>query len=268
MRAPVPLLVLKRWCGTSRSASSLIFGVLIGILLGICLNFDRESDVDDGLHLTIRESALSAQREAIISAQRKIWLRCIILVQPTTDNPHKYIQAAADTYTKKCNETIFFVHSQALLEKFADTLTILLIENLNPSRWFYFAEAVKFSYKLSSKDNTENVTVKHFTAFVNEEAYMVIDNLLALLSLNSYSTDKPIIIGRLSSIRSPLSFLFPLSQTRAFSMESGVILSQTVINQMAKKFPMSINLLVYTSVHRQGLAEMCRKYWSIGVGPH
>ncbi|KAI1721293.1 hypothetical protein Ddc_07744 [Ditylenchus destructor] len=230
MRVLVPLWVLQRWRGCRpRAGLPLIFGVLIGILLGICLNFDHESDVDHSLHLTVRESALGAQQRTIYAFQRRIWLRCAILVQPTTDNPQKYIQAAADTYTKKCNETIYFVHSQALLEKFAGTLTIFLIENLNPARWSFFADAVKFISKLPLKDNSGNTTIM-FTAFVNEETYMVIDNLLALISLNAYTNRDPIIIGRLSNIKSPLTFLFPLSQTRAFSMESGIILSQVAMD--------------------------------------
>uniref|UniRef100_A0A915D6F6 Uncharacterized protein n=1 Tax=Ditylenchus dipsaci TaxID=166011 RepID=A0A915D6F6_9BILA len=158
---------------------------------------------------------------------RTVWLRCVVLVQPTTQKQHKYLLAVSDTYASKCNETLFFTDSSVLLEKLSDSLNIFLLEGLNPAKWSFFLRVLRFLEARPPTISTNTTT--QWTAFVNEQTYLVVDNLLLLIA----QAGAPAILGRLENIRSPVSFLFPFTQTTAFCMDSGIALSDKAIHLIA-----------------------------------
>ncbi|TKR65549.1 hypothetical protein L596_025938 [Steinernema carpocapsae] len=116
----VPLLGVP---GTYRlpklsNAKDLVFGVFVGLLLGFSSYFVAESDVE----ALTRPAAVIKELSNSTSS-----IRCIVIIQPHTLKPAKYIEAVRDTYS---NQTLYFTTSKTLQETFKEDLKIYFIDRL------------------------------------------------------------------------------------------------------------------------------------------
>lgn len=112
--------VLYRFHGTGlfRALLTTLFGILIGLLIGYCFEFNYFYDYDDFNHISFHHNKFQkkfADNETFIL---NIYLQCIVLIQPDTNNQNHFVTAILDTYSRRCNETIFFTNSEELVKEF------------------------------------------------------------------------------------------------------------------------------------------------------
>lgn len=181
-----------------RSAFITLFGILIGFLIGICLNYKNLSDSAKSLHFL----DLQTDFTNIKINGEYIWIKCIILLQVSSDNPEKYLLAITETFGKKCNETIFLTSSQTLSKKFAESFNILLLKfPLETSSWMLFRRILSL---IETNNQLEANNAKNFqkwTVVISEKNYLIVENLIHFLSKYSFKEDKTIIIGKIEEIK-------------------------------------------------------------------
>lgn len=223
------LIQLTTKCAAVRQLIILLFGILIGILFGVCLNFDEHSHVDtDGYHVSSKlrqKSNGSIGALQIVTAQ--VYLQCLIIIQPATYKPEKFLSAIIDSYSTQCNETLFFTNSKGLVEKFAgDCCTVKFAQNnflfslvevadiylistiIEPSEWPFIQAVLQF---VSTRNAKLPDSLDVWSAILNERAFLITENLRRFIveqrSTNTANADGDnpktdyAIIGRVIDVR-------------------------------------------------------------------
>ncbi|KAK0419684.1 hypothetical protein QR680_014266 [Steinernema hermaphroditum] len=195
----------------------LIFGVLVGLLLGFSSYFVAESDVEALTRPAGAFKELSNHTSTI---------RCVVLVQPHTRKPEKYVAAVKDTYGKQCNETLYFTTSKSLQEKFHEDLNIFLIDSTRSfDHWTIFHHAVDYVNGRTSQFD--------WTIVVNEQSYVILNNLRRYV--HGMNPNIPTMVGKVVDKRSIWTYVFPFHQTEAFELDAGVLMSSTAFRIVASR---------------------------------
>lgn len=207
----------KQWM--SKVGLQLLFGILVGALLGFCAKFDYETKIStlqlfplNGLHLT--ELAHSDYR-----------IKCVIFIHPKQKFKTKYVQALRDTYTKQCNSTIYITNSYKIRKQFREELNVAFVQTSKTHyHWDLFREILKFSTK-HDKNETSNWTI-----FGDEQTFIVMANLRRILTF--HNPKQPLILGKISTMRTLLSYAFPLAVHTVIHPQGGIVFSSNALERI------------------------------------
>uniref|UniRef100_A0A7E4V1Y5 Hexosyltransferase n=1 Tax=Panagrellus redivivus TaxID=6233 RepID=A0A7E4V1Y5_PANRE len=200
----------------------LIFGLLIGIFLGRILYFEHETELDTAIQAEIKTKY--SHKDPDHTAD--VYLRCIVMVQAATDKPHKFVASVRDTYSKRCNETLYFTSIKKLEQRFSSELEIFHLDgNVDPRQYPLYHDILAYihSKRKPASDNVWNI-------ILNEQNYLITSNVRHFLS--RLSTEDEIIVGRVTDIRSIFDYIFPLSSTVMFNIDAGIILSSAALKKI------------------------------------
>ncbi|KAI6240179.1 hypothetical protein M3Y99_00505500 [Aphelenchoides fujianensis] len=171
----MPLRRLLR-CAAQRQPNHSFAALGVGICLGIFLG--SQSEVDQRFIASLPQSSSTFNETA---KKREVWIRTC--------------NRFWNTYSKRCNKTVFFTSEEKLLARF---------------------HAKRFKTRLPS-------AFDQWTIFLNEQNYVIPQNLRLLVE--NHDTNEPIVWI--------LSYLFPFLQTEMFQIDAGVIVSRRALESIA-----------------------------------
>uniref|UniRef100_A0A914BYS8 Uncharacterized protein n=1 Tax=Acrobeloides nanus TaxID=290746 RepID=A0A914BYS8_9BILA len=206
----------------------IVFGILIGFLLACTLTFESESVTENVIRSTI-ETHTNTPQSGVIQPKKDIWLRCVITIESQTEKLEKFIEAIKDTYGRRCNQTFYITSSESLQKKYPDLEFYRIKTDLSPNRWSFFDRVLQFASDHSPPTMLLN-NATEWTIILNERTYVIVENLKHFLS--SMPVDMPIAAGKVTSIRSFLHNIFPFTETHLFSLDAGVVLSKSTLDQI------------------------------------
>ncbi|CAD5216723.1 unnamed protein product [Bursaphelenchus okinawaensis] len=215
--------MLKQWLNlhNQRNVFALVLGICIGIFFGTFLNVDDRNDVDEYIlkHDVEHKQNLS-----------NIYVKCVVIVQPSNPKPHKWVSGIVDTYGSKCNRTLFFSHNDKLQRQLGDQAEVYTVENsFGSTSYSIFWRIVQFVYNEKSKVKNDTIV---WTVFLNEQNYFVPENLRLLAS--RYSKESAVMLGRLQNYRSPFSYIFPFFDYHGFALDAGIAMSNEALTKIAQ----------------------------------
>lgn len=73
------------------------FGICVGIFLGICFSFESRTDVEQRFIAQQQFGTPTAEKN---QTAKEIWIRCVILIQPSDPRPHKYVRSILGKFSR------------------------------------------------------------------------------------------------------------------------------------------------------------------------
>ncbi|MFH4976345.1 hypothetical protein AB6A40_003054 [Gnathostoma spinigerum] len=208
-----------RWVLTT---GYILFGVIIGYLLGHLITYEEETDSV----LTYAPNLLGSSRNSSIS---DVTIRCAVVIFGAQRDHSKYVASIRDTYSKHCNDTIFFTDSKLLQAEFEDELNIVYVDTwLTHYNWNFYRTVLGF---LRDLDRNSSSLFTNWTIIGDEQMYVVVGNLRKLLF--KHDPQQSMIFGRITFKRTFFSLLFPFRTTKSISLRAGIVMSTTALAIMA-----------------------------------
>lgn len=174
---------LNRFCW-----KPLIFGIVVGIIFSNIFLLEDENDARMSLYKGINRKYIELENDL-----KNVTLRCVVVIQSSTPKPEKFITSIRDTYSKKCDETLYFTSNKDLESKFANDININHFEGNLDQRWYSTVHKI-FTFIEMDKPVKNNT----WTVLTNEQNYLIVENLINFIT--KLSSEKPIICGHLINI--------------------------------------------------------------------
>ncbi|CAD6197413.1 unnamed protein product [Caenorhabditis auriculariae] len=189
-----------------------LFGVTLGVFFGFLLTIESGDDVIDAMRIIKSEEAES---------NRNFGLRCVIIIHPQSAKPTNIVQAMRDGFTKECNETLFFTTDEALFKQLNHLHPIVYIDSFsNEFFWNFYQKVMEFS----SADPMQ------WTYIGDEQTYLMVANLRK--TLRKFNSRENILLGRITTSKSFLAYLFPLLSFEKVLVQSGIVVSSGALDKL------------------------------------
>jgi len=197
--------------GNRLSWKPLLFGFIVGIFLSNIALFESETNANSSIY-----EGIGRRHDYSRSGSTNVSIRCIILVQSTTEKPDKFISAIRDTYSKRCNETLFFTSNKELEKQFASEVNIYHVgDNLDQRKYPMVHDILRFIQAEKHIDNS-------WTILMNEQNYLVAENMRNFIS--KLPSNEPSIAGKITDITYVTDVIFS-TQTEMFQLDAGIVIS-------------------------------------------
>ncbi|CAB3402426.1 unnamed protein product [Caenorhabditis bovis] len=142
-----------------------------------------------------------------------------------TAKPDKVVSALTDGYTKYCNETVFFYNTESFAKKLKGKYRTEFIDepNTNHFYWDYYQHVMSSSSSSSPAQ---------WTFVGDDQTYLMVANLRK--TLENFNENEPLVFGKVASIPTFLSWIFPFSNKGKIAIRAGVVFSSNAIRQLEK----------------------------------
>uniref|UniRef100_A0AC34Q6F4 Uncharacterized protein n=1 Tax=Panagrolaimus sp. JU765 TaxID=591449 RepID=A0AC34Q6F4_9BILA len=201
------------------SFKPLIFGIVVGIIFSHVFLLEDENDA----RMSIYEG-INRRHDEMENGFINVTLRCIIVIQPSTLKAEKFITSIRDTYSKSCDEALFFTSDKKLESQFANDINIYHFEGNLDQRWYSTVHKI-FTFVEKDKPVKNNT----WTVLLNEQNYLVAENLVKFLT--KLPSEKSVICGNLIDVTPFMNYIFPV-QTELFQIDAGLVLSAQAIREV------------------------------------
>ncbi|CAD5222281.1 unnamed protein product [Bursaphelenchus xylophilus] len=214
--------MLKQWLNlhNQRSVFALILGVCLGLFLGTFLSVDEQRDVDQYIALNSLKTTDNL---------RNIYVKCVVIVQPSNPKPHKFVGSIIETYGARCNRTIIFSNSNKLQRQLGDYADVFTIDS--SYGWTSFSIFHRVAEFIHKEKTTVKADAIVWTVFLNEQNYIIPENLRLVAA--GYTKEQAVILGKLQDYRSPFSYFFPFFDNHGFALDAGLAMSSNALGLVA-----------------------------------
>lgn len=210
----------KQWW--SSAGLQFVFGVLVGVFLGFAVIFDYETEITS----ITKPFPVNKLGFDDVTNGSSIPVQCVLFIHPNQKRKSQYVEALRDTFTRQCTPTIYISNSQEIRQHFREELNIAFVNTKKTQyHWVLYWKILEYLAELQKSEKPR------WTVVGDEQTFFVMQNLREYLT--AYDPEKPLVLGRISIIRSLLSYIFPLNSYTTIHPQAGIVFSSAALKRLA-----------------------------------